>query len=885
MYMNKILKILIFSIFFLPGWQKVHATHVVAGEVTFRQISAYSYEIIVYTYTDIINGMVDRDYVYVDFGDNSNADLPRVYKLDIENGIRYNVYQGVHTYPGPGTYTIQHLEHNRQGGIRNMKNSVFTPFYVETQLQINPAKGNNRSPVLLQAPIDYAQLGTVFVHNPNAYDPDGDSLVFTLIPPKQARNINVQGYYKPYGVNGFTLDSYTGELIWNYPDTIGQYNIAILVEEYRNNVRIGYVIRDMQIIVGNGNNHPPVIEPINDTCILAGSNYTLNIRVQASDPDPGQRIKLTATGGPFLHSSSKAVMTPDPASGQNLVQADFSWTVSCDQIRKEPYRVVFKAHDNDLKNPLADLEYFDIQVVGPAPENLNITNTITGMLLNWDPPQICNNVQKYNIYRKMDSSYWDTSTCETGIPPYTGFKKIASIIGKDSTSYFDNNGGTGFLPGVTYCYRVTAEYLTIGENYELVEGYASHEVCARQRKDYPVLTHVDVRHTDKTQGSIFVQWSKPVELDTFLFPGPYKYKLYRSETQGGASLILIDTFVALELWQLNDSNYIDTFLNTTDKSYYYILSFFGNNQGQDFLLGNSPAASSVYLNLIPAHQTMTLRWNAFVPWRNYEYTIYKQNKTTGKWDSLATTQANTYSDTGLVNGKRYCYKVKASGTFYGALGFVDPLINHSQINCSSPRDTIAPCAPLLFGQGYCDLFYTDMNWTFEDFSCAKNVIAYQIYYSPLQENSFQRIDRIEGKYNNSYTDQRPELKNNLAGCYYVTAIDSYMNESLPSNQICVDNCPFYELPNIFTPNGDNMNDLFVPLDGSKYVGYINIRIYNRWGQIVFQTTNPEILWDGKDYESGEDCLEGTYYYVCDVYEMYLEGQKVSTKKGTITLIR
>jgi len=44
----------------------------------------------------------------------------------------------------------------------------------------------------------------------------------------------------------------------------------------------------------------------------------------------------------------------------------------------------------------------------------------------------------------------------------------------------------------------------------------------------------------------------------------------------------------------------------------------------------------------------------------------------------------------------------------------------------------------------------------------------------------------------------------IAGCYAVSAFDSEGNESLKSVMVCVDSCNFYEIPNVFTPNGDDM---------------------------------------------------------------------------------
>jgi len=119
------------------------------------------------------------------------------------------------------------------------------------------------------------------------------------------------------------------------------------------------------------------------------------------------------------------------------------------------------------------------------------------------------------------------SRCETGIPDYTGFERIASVNHPDSLNFFDNNNGKGLVSGMTYCYRVTAKYLAEG-NFELVEGYASNEVCARQQKDLPVITHVSIDKTSESSGIVWMDWSKPTELDTNLYKGPYKNVVLKS---------------------------------------------------------------------------------------------------------------------------------------------------------------------------------------------------------------------------------------------------------------------------------------------------------------------------------------------------------------------
>jgi hypothetical protein len=61
-------------------------------------------------------------------------------------------------------------------------------------------------------------------------------------------------------------------------------------------------------------------------------------------------------------------------------------------------------------------------------------------------------------------------------------------------------------------------------------------------------------------------------------------------------------------------------------------------------------------------------------------------------------------------------------------------------------------------------------------------------------------------------------------------------------------------------------------------------IYNRWGNPVFKTTDPNINWDGIDLESGKLVSDGVYYYICDVYEKRLSGTEVRNIAGFIRII-
>ncbi len=72
------------------------------------------------------------------------------------------------------------------------------------------------------------------------------------------------------------------------------------------------------------------------------------------------------------------------------------------------------------------------------------------------------------------------------------------------------------------------------------------------------------------------------------------------------------------------------------------------------------------------------------------------------------------------------------------------------------------------------------------------------------------------------------------------------------------------IPNVFTPNGDGFNDVFDTRTSA--VGPFHIRIYNRWGNVIFETVAPEVSWDGMT-RAGVAAPAGTYYFVINKAEM------------------
>jgi gliding motility-associated-like protein len=158
---------------------------------------------------------------------------------------------------------------------------------------------------------------------------------------------------------------------------------------------------------------------------------------------------------------------------------------------------------------------------------------------------------------------------------------------------------------------------------------------------------------------------------------------------------------------------------------------------------------------------------------------------------------------------------------------------------------------------------------------------YRIYYKSRLDAPYFLLKAIYGDNDTTFTHANI---NSIAGCYYVTAIDSFFNESLPSVEVCLDNCPVYELPNVFSPDGDGINDYFIPFP-YKFVHSIKLDIFNRWGQPVFTTTNPDINWNGMNQFTNQPCNDGVYFYTCTVYEIKLEGYVPRELKGFVHLFK
>jgi len=111
------------------------------------------------------------------------------------------------------------------------------------------------------------------------------------------------------------------------------------------------------------------------------------------------------------------------------------------------------------------------------------------------------------------------------------------------------------------------------------------------------------------------------------------------------------------------------------------------------------------------------------------------------------------------------------------------------------------------------------------------------------------------------------------GCDSLITIRINRNRSLNCDSLCD-----FQIPNAFTPNDDGINDVFMfpSIEGNL----ISMKIFNRWGNLVYQSSDPFKAWDG--FKNGYPEQPGTYIYLIEYF--CITGLK-KMKKGSITLIK
>ena len=654
------------------------ATHQRAAEITYTWKGGNAYEFTLTTYNVPNAAWEQRDSLFMDWGDGNSGYIPRIYWTNMGDDCIKNIYRQTHTYSTSGTYVVSMEDANRNYGVINVPNSVMVPMHIETELIINPFLGYNNSVELLNAPVDKGCVGKLFLHNPSAYDPDGDSLSYKLVYCKGQDGMEIPGYTYPQASQTFEIDPFTGELRWDAPVMQGEYNVAFMIEEWRHGVKIGSVVRDMQILISHCNNDLPQIQCDDQYCLVAGEQ--LDFIISASDPD-GDNVTLTASGAPFEVAVSPAILSPESAFGLQP-QMEFLWNTVYAHIRNTPYQVVIHAKDDSSPISLTNVKTVTINVMAPKVQNLVAEVHGHDATLSWTTYP-CYNAVALLVYCKAGCDGYEPDFCETGIRD--GYQLMATLNDVAATSYVDHD----LPPGMAYEYRVVAQFP------DGALSIVSDAACVTLKNDSPLMTHVTNDSIDLESGQVRACWTQPKEIDE-QYVAPFSFALTR--VLNGESNVV---------YEGADTTFLDANVDlATVMSIVYKVEMRDATQQ---LVGTSATASAVMLSATSNNTEALLNWTEAVPWLVDSTQVFKEIG--NSFVRIASVTGFSYTDVNVESDETYRYYVRTFG-HYTIQGIMRPLVNYSAIKTvrighDEPVDEFSYVLPNVItpnGDGFNDVF-------------------------------------------------------------------------------------------------------------------------------------------------------------------------------------
>jgi hypothetical protein len=911
------------------------ASHVIAVEIRAKPIdcSSKTYEITVIGYVSSASGVNfggdEGDFLF--FGDGDSLHISEIQEVIIDPLLQIGrvEFKVTHTYPSIGRYILSYRERNRNEGILNMEESGLTVFYTESSITISEGHCDS-SPHLTVPPVDRACSGVAYYHNPGTVDPDDDSLSFSFVAPQSDLNTIAKGYLYPHepkfysvagipynqgnennnGPPGFNIDPIDGTMVWDAPGAAGQYAFAIKVISWRYHpvdsawFMTGFSIRDMMVVVEECvNNKPDIITP-SDLCVIAGTAVVFD--VPATDPD-SHPVSIEAFSEAFSLSESPAEILPtgtplqSTAAPYDTASLQFRWQTNCLHAKAQPYNIVFKVTDSPPAGPrLVRFKTVSIKVIAPPPEieSVNLNPVTKNVTLEWkDYP--CENVEGIQIWRRVAQYDYNQPECNTGMPYFLRYILLTTLPG-EATTYTDSD----LSIGVQYCYRIVA----LNGNNKISSRISLDTCLIPKPVEAPVITNVSVIETDELAGSVEIRWTSPFDIDKNQYPPPYMYKVFRSTGFRGGN------FTEITESPISDTVYIDTGRDTHNFSHEYKIELFVPTLTTDGI-DTSSVASSVFLEAESEPNQIKLTWEANTPWYNFIqhfpfHLIYRSDQgPAGPFILIDSVDVNEYGmqyvDSGkfqnnnLIEDHAYYYKVLTRGS-YGNPSIVEPLENFSKVTGNIIRDVRPPCTPVVvLNNTDCstfdcntDSYYNRITWSFSDSDCVEDGLTYRVFASNPESNEFVTVATVS---ENSF--QHDNLTS-LAHCYTVAAIDRFGNISDQSDSVCSDNCPYFELPNVFTPgSNDDLNEQLIAYGAdagtskcARFVKEVDLTIYNRWGMKVYSVygataENNYIFWDGLS-NSGNEVDAGVYYYSANVtFDVRDPAEQRKVIKGWVHVIR
>ncbi len=376
-----------------------YGTHLMGGQIVATNIGNYDYQIEFTAYRDTVGvpmqlvaafNVLEQDTSgawnllftsTVNYDTTSGGLMPSLVTV---YGVEVYTFIDTITLPGDGYYAISWDDCCRNGAIINMSNPLNESMKLSTFITVDSLNPNS-SPSFITPPVAYLPANTLWQYNPLPFDPDGDSLSWSLAVPLSIQG-TVNGYEflsdSAYSDSAavFSLDSITGSLTWS-AKLVGHFVASFIVEEYRNGVSIGSVRRDMQfIVIADTSKSMPQISnmqsvPTNSggyPYVMLSPNQNYQLHLLASDADINDIVNVIGFGEPFDLTNSPATLSVNSTGNGNEVQATFSWTPDLSAVRVNPYIAVFRVSDQMFY--FDETIQFEVSMVSSIDDNTSLTH-------------------------------------------------------------------------------------------------------------------------------------------------------------------------------------------------------------------------------------------------------------------------------------------------------------------------------------------------------------------------------------------------------------------------------------------------------------------------------------------------------------------------------
>lgn len=268
-------------------------------------------------------------------------------------GVEIYLFVDTITFPSAGTWNISWINCCRNAAIQNLSNPLSESMLLQTELVVDTASVNSTPFFLVPAAI-FLPLNTPWQYNPLPFDPNGDSLHWSLDVPLDDINKYCAGYSNPSSDPNdvFRIDPVTGTISWT-ANTLGNFVASILVDQYRNGVWVGEIRRDMQFIVVNPSLGFPLWNNLSTLPKDTNNNYSFDLmegqgfklEMIASHTFSSQPVYMDAYSEVFKKPQSNASFTTSNVPHTNKLKGTFTWQPTAADVRKNPYLVVFRASD------------------------------------------------------------------------------------------------------------------------------------------------------------------------------------------------------------------------------------------------------------------------------------------------------------------------------------------------------------------------------------------------------------------------------------------------------------------------------------------------------------------------------------------------------------